>query len=41
MLGTAENNYSPKSNFTKEQAVATVLRIYDRLREEKTADEES
>ena len=41
LLGTAENNFSPKSNFTKEQAVATVLRIYDRLREEKTADEES
>ncbi len=41
LLGTAENNFSPKSNFTKEQTVATVLRIYDRLREEKTADEES
>ena len=41
LLGTAENNFSPKSNFTKEQAVVTVLRIYDRLREEKTADEES
>lgn len=41
LLGTVENNFSPKSNFTKEQAVATVLRIYDRLREEKPADEEA
>lgn len=34
LLGTVENNFSPKSNFTKEQAAATVLRIYDRLQSE-------
>jgi hypothetical protein len=38
MLGTEENKFSPWMNYTREQAIATMLRLYDYSKEEKIYD---
>ena len=31
MLGTDNNNFEPQANYTKEQAIATIMRLYNVL----------